>query len=384
MGSISARTTQEKRDNGVVIRPMADGDRRTVRRIVRATFPAVVRGLFAFAGHTLVAERDGVPVGAVVLRLARVRLGERKVPIGVVSWVCVAPHAQGAGIGTQLIRAGIAFLEGQGVSRIYANIHGDNAESARRFAAAGFRPLPAGALWWGYGIHAVRVAALTGHLFDVGYVLWQRPEPEPGKQPRKGGDGVVRTLVAHVPVCFLALVRMTVPGMWDWAMLGRMIVVLWALIVFRHLAQRFASRMLEWRGRYRIWESGFLPAVLTALAAGLVLPVTGAYYPRATAWRYEEHRRELGIVGLAGAWSVIGLTLAGVAAGALWEAPQVLWWVRWVEELGAVFLLANTVLPVFPFLSYDGVRILRYSSVAWTVTAGAALAVAIVAVAGLP
>jgi len=91
------------------------------------------------------ARRDGRTLGSFVLSERTVyvpALGHRLRPPGVYGWeLFVEPAARREGIGTDLIRAAVAWAgERPGVERCSALVAPDNRPSRRAFAAAGFRP----------------------------------------------------------------------------------------------------------------------------------------------------------------------------------------------------------------------------------------------------
>jgi GNAT superfamily N-acetyltransferase len=95
--------------------------------------------------RVVLAGRDGRAVGSFVLssRPVYVPALERRLrPPGVYGWeLFVEPAARGEGVGTDLIRAAVAWTgEQPGVERCSAFVAPDNRPSRRAFAAAGFRP----------------------------------------------------------------------------------------------------------------------------------------------------------------------------------------------------------------------------------------------------
>lgn len=356
------------------IRPMNDDDRPAVRGIVRRAFPTLIRSSFGFGSHTLVHEADGLVTGGIVLRFFHLPSGRKA---GLVSWIFVDPVTQGQGTGTELLREGCSVLEANGCEELFANIAGDNMASSRLFAAQGFGQLSAGALFDTYGLGAFPVAANTQHAFDPGYCLWRRPAQS---APARPVLQLFSTLVLHIPVVLLYLLRVLGGGNFDSGMVYRLSAVLAGFIVLRQFSTWLVARTAGLRLRYRMWESGFTFSFLVAPAFGVIMPMPGGLYPRPADRSSRNLTRTLaaasaaGLVSIAAVGVIASLAMAG-DAGSL--DPVAVAWLVWVRRVAVAFLVVDGILPIYPFDAFAAARIRRWSVPAWVITAALSLSAAL-------
>lgn len=358
------------------IRPMRDEDRPAVRAVVRRAFPVLLRSSFGFASHTIVAERpaqDGkrTIAGGAVLKLFSLPSGRRA---GVVSWIFVDPEYQRLGCGDKLVESGLSFLEAQGCVEVFASIAADNTSSSRLFHARGFSPLTPGELFDSYGLGAFRVIGHTQHVFNTGYSLWRRPPQQSVPRPVLQ---FLTTLVLHLPVVVLYLLRQTTLRGFDAAMAYRLGAVVAGFIALRTGVSWISARAAGISLRYRMWESGFPLGALVAVAFGVLMPVPGSLYPKERGWIYGEWARTLAGVSAVGlvvtsAAGLIAVFLSGSGVSAAFLA-----WLIWVRRVSVAFLLVDGVLPIFPFDAYAANRIRRFSLPLWVVCAALSLSVSI-------
>ena len=103
-------------------------------------------GFLAKGGFVLLAERDGELIGYATVAISPVgetlmpdtwRTGER---VAEVETLCVAPHARGAGVGSELLDRIDAELEAEGVRDVLIGALVTNTDAIRLYERRGFRP----------------------------------------------------------------------------------------------------------------------------------------------------------------------------------------------------------------------------------------------------
>lgn len=350
---------------------MQDNDRPRVREIVRRAFPVLVRSSFGFGSHTLVYEEAERVCGGIVLKMFPLPSGRTG---GLVSWIFVDPASHGQGIGTQLLDEGLALLEANGCTHLFANIAGDNTASSRLFASRGFRELSAGALFDTYGLGALGIIGKTQHLFDTGYALWRRP-PQP--RPQRPSLQLLSTFVLHIPVALLYLMRSVRLSGLEPVMVYRLSAVIGGLILLRLAATWGAARIAGVNLRYRMWESGIPLGMLVSAGFGVIFPVPGSLYPREPDWSFRAYSRVLALASVAGILAVAAA--GGIAAFGMQmvEAPAAVGWLVWVRRASVALLVVDGVLPIYPFDAYAANRVRQYSTPAWVILAAFSISAAL-------
>ncbi len=153
----------------MIVRAEREGEEAAIAAIHRAAFGGeyeaeVVAGLRA-GGHafaSLVAERDGAVAGHVMMSAMEAEIDGRTVPIALLAPLAVTPEAHGRGLGSALVRAGIAAARDAGRETIVLM---GNPAYYRRF---GFTPAASGALGAPY-VALDPAAALAGQAGHIRY-----------------------------------------------------------------------------------------------------------------------------------------------------------------------------------------------------------------------
>ncbi len=351
-----------------------------IRSIVRRAFSPFVRISFHVTPNTLVAVDEGRVCGAVILKTVDSRNNRRT---GIVSWIFVDPDYSGLGVAAHLRDAALDALAANRCTRIVANIDRDNTNSTNLFAAAGFRAMGPGALFSIFGPGVIRIMRHTMHILDPGYALFVKDPADSGQVqtnlPTRPVLQLLATLVLHIPIVMLLLLRLLEKPQWSPLLTYRLAAVVAGLLLLRSGAMWMAARYRGIAVRYHMWESGFLLSIGAAGLFGFLMPVTGALYPEGTFWSAREFRGPLATMAVAGLASVSAATLVSIWASNTFSDPQVLAWVWWIRRAGAWFLLTDGLLPMYPFSAYNAARIYRWSRSAWVLTAGFSVAVAIMA-----
>lgn len=145
------------------IRPAERSDLLAVHRIERASFPQPwpFQAFEGFLGQPgfLVADRASTVAGYVVADAVQ----SHGRPLGHVKDLAVDPACRRGGIGTALLRRGLAALAAQGARRAKLEVRASNAEARRLYRQFGFEPRRVLPRYYADGENAlVLVADLTG------------------------------------------------------------------------------------------------------------------------------------------------------------------------------------------------------------------------------
>jgi ribosomal protein S18 acetylase RimI-like enzyme len=351
------------------VRRMYGGEERAVRDLAGRVFSMPESAFFSPPPHTLVAERDGYLIGAVVPKVFAL---PNKRWYGAIFWLMSDPQACGLGVGGRLVEAACEYFEERGCPEAFACVEGYNTSSSNLFAARGFTILSPGEQLRRYGLSGT--FALWIKMFrlgaDVGHYLWARPgatRPDyPGLQWWAG------TLLLSVLVFLLAEWRGTlVEGLEPVMVLGAASAIV-ALFGLREAAMRLVA---FWQGlsvRHRVWEAALPLSAAVALALGLFFPIPGSVYPRSLVWRYQDLLPKLGSIAFAGALAVLLFTW--VTWGLLrlgGPSPEIALWLHFGHGAGQMLALFDVLLPFSIFVSFNGRRVWDWSRPAWAVLAAA-------------
>jgi hypothetical protein len=192
---------------------------------------------------------------------------------------------------------------------------------------------------------------------------------------------LVASLVLHIPIVMLLLLRILESSQWSPVMTYRLSAVVAFLILARLSAMWSVARYRGIAVRYHMWESGFLLSAGVAGLFGFLMPVTGSMYPKEALWSVREFKGPLASMAVAGLMLQAVIVLAAVWATSVVSDPRALAWLWWIRRAGAWFLLTDGLLPMYPFTAYNAARIYRWSRTAWVISAGFSLAVAVVSMA---
>lgn len=342
------------------VRPMLAEEKKAVTAVMRRAFSPLQQLFFAWKGRTLVAERDGQILGAVVLETFRLSGGRKG---GIVLWIFTDPAVHGQGAGQALAESAVAYFEAEGCTDMFACVEGYNTSSSKLWATRGFGILSPGAQLRRYGLGVLPMWWHTFHFIDLGHFLWTRP---PAEQPDSPALQWWGTLIANILLTWLALWRQH--GFQEFRPLYLLAAPLWLLLFFgaRTLAMFVTAKAQGMTLRYRAWESGFPLGVLIALVWGGFYPVPGSVYPTTDRWRYREWLPKLGPVALAGLLPALLLSWGLWALGRFGDlsaAMQV--WRNTGMLIGANLSLFDTLLIFFPLASFNGRRVWDWKPWVW-------------------
>ncbi len=372
--------------HGLRVRPLADGEERSLARVMRRSFGGLAALLFTTGKAAFVAEADDRIVGGVTLGAFEIGDGRRG---GVVKWVFTLPEARGQGVAALMLDEAMAWFDAQGVTDAFTCIEGLNPGSSNRFAERGFAPLGFTEQVRRYGARLPRVWWHVNHVVDVGHLLWVKradvgadgaPDsaaPAAPEAPARGYGAFAATLAVHA---FFGAVMLARRGQSvDLAAVAQVALAVAVVIGVRTAAMALAGRALRLRLRYRAWETGMTLTGAIALLFGGLFIAPGGLYPRARTWSLRELGPRLAVVSGAGVAAVLVLgwaaqLLSGWSAVAGAAAP-VLFYAR-------LLLLFDVLLPFFPMTAFAGRRVWEASRVAWAVAALGTVALWVVSLIG--
>lgn len=362
-------------NDALEIRVFQPGDAPELRQIVRQVFSLFERISFHITSNTLVAVDHGRVVGAVVLKFLETGSRGRT---GIVSRIFVAPDYTRRGVGARLRDAALDVFSDNECAHVLANIDRDNTNSTNLFVAAGFDPMGPGSIVSIFGFQSIRILRHTAHILDPGYALFIRRGKASTPVATQPGLQLVASLVLHIPIVMILLLRILESPQWSPVMTYRLSAVVALLTLARLSAMWLVARYRGIAVRYHMWESGFLLSAGVAGLFGFLMPVTGSLYPKESFWSVREFKGPLASMAVAGLILPAVMVLGAVWATSVVSDPRALAWLWWIRRAGAWFLLTDGLLPMYPFTAYNAARIYRWSRTAWVFTAGFSLAVAVV------
>src|SRR5215204_2899896 len=122
----------------ISVRRMREDETGAARSLAGLAFSRPENVYFSPPPQTLVAERDGRLVGAVVPKVFA--LPDRR-RCGGIFWLMTDPQARGLGVGGRLVEATLGYFEEHGCREAFACVEGHNTSSSNLFVARGFAVL---------------------------------------------------------------------------------------------------------------------------------------------------------------------------------------------------------------------------------------------------
>jgi Zn-dependent protease/GNAT superfamily N-acetyltransferase len=353
---------------GLVVRQARPGDDRAIWEVAK-TLSIIERYYFYYltyrrqAASAWVAEEAGRIAGCVIPIVTTIA-GEKA---GLVGGIFVDRRAQGKGVGKALAGAALQRFREEGCQTYYVLVDRYNSSSWNMFLHQGFEPFPFDQQLRTLGWGMVSLWRASGYLFEPGTFIL-----------RKGGRK--REHASELGDRWHLLLAWLGSSVILWLGLGRtgplaaplsaaVVAGVTGLSIWAHeLSHRLVAGWFGLKTVFRVWESGLLfSALLALLGVTPFYPSYGSTFIAQEDWPYPRHPRKLGPVHAAG--PLVSLLLALAFLGLFRRGEQL--GVAWFQAAGGAGALLNYLLvlfnliPVFPFGSFDGQKILRWSRPVW-------------------
>ena len=331
----------------LTFRPMEPGEAAAVLRIARRAFTGLESLWSSKPKCAIVAVLNGQIAGAVQYKILH---GGGKT-IGYFAGAFIAPEHQNQGIGGALYRAAASHLWAQGCDALSAIVKDDNVGSWKLFLQNGFSRVSLPVLLRRFGLVGTAKQYLCtpfciGGGMDYYAAFRETPAAPVSQDKRQGGSG------CRLLIYLLANLLLFLPALFH---LGRQWPLYLAALLFLlggGALAGYLSTLFSGRGwQFRMTGGGGVICAAVNLIG--LLPMTGNWYPQ----HYENtpaFRRDMGLTALAG-WLFL-LLVVGFAS--LWPAELPL--LHALRTIGANLMLFR-ILAFYPFESFGGQRVLRWS-----------------------
>ena len=367
----------------IIIRQMQPGEEKSILGIMRRAFPFFIQLTFSSAmirsaKQVLVVCVDGDIKGGTLLKTFDL---PGDVKGGVVDWIFTDPSGRGLGLGARLMDASFDWFDQVGCDQIFAIVEGFNTNSSNLFARRGLSILTFKEQFQRFGFPGIlKVWLKTFHIFDLGHFLW-------GKPPQANADSpsvqLASALLLNMIIAFLVVFRASIADP-DWGTLT--ILPLWVLILLglRNSLMLLVAKIQALPLRYRLWETGFVISFILMLIGGVFAPIPGSYYSKEKVWNYNRIKPQLGKIALAGSLPALLISLTLFFLGRFLPLSSILENVL-ATGFRAAFVIAvvDTLIPFFPFVSFNGRRLWDWNRWIWGLMAGVIMALWIFLLLGL-
>lgn len=342
----------------IMIRPLQTGDRKSLRQLFRRSFnwlklpflPAHPPGFVAIQGEHI--------CGGIVVNIFPRSEGRG----GSILALATAPEVRGQGVGQRLVEAALDYLQDHGCCQILTCVEGHNTSSSQQFATRGFQVLSLGQQLRIYGWRLPYVWYKTGHLGDLGHLLWCQGVDHPPDRVEPAwlisglGNGLVMALI---------LWRRESADFLNWPDLALVVLLVAGIVWLREAGMAGVAR---WRGiatRHYGWESGSLIAIPIALVFRGFFPVPGNRYPAQAVWRYRDMRSQLGWIALGGIIPVL-LLIYGCSWGLRLDLSEPARdWLQLAYITARLLVGWDALVPFFPFNCFNSRRLWQWHPGIW-------------------
>jgi GNAT superfamily N-acetyltransferase len=364
----------ENNTPAIIIRQMQPGEEKSILGIMRRAFPFFIQLTFSSAmirsaKQVLVVCVDGDIKGGTLLKTYDL---PGDVKGGVVDWIFTDPSGRGLGLGARLMDASFDWFDQVGCDQIFAIVEGFNTNSSNLFARRGLSILTFKEQFQRFGFPGIlKVWLKTFHFFDLGHFLWGKPPQATDDSP---SVQLASALLLNLIIAFLAVFRTSIADP-DWGTLT--ILPLWVLILLglRNSLMLLVAKIQTLPLRYRLWETGFVISFILMLIGGVFVPIPGSYYSKEKVWNYNRIKPQLGKIALAGSLPALLISLSLFFLGRFLPLSTILENVL-ATGFRAAFVIAvvDTLIPFFPFVSFNGRRLWDWNRWIWGLMAGVIMA----------
>ncbi|MDG5816118.1 GNAT family N-acetyltransferase [Chitinispirillales bacterium ANBcel5] len=354
----------DTRDNDTVIRLMREDEKKATRKVLFRAF-GWFQGVFSsFTPYTFIALKGNEIVGGAILDLFTL---PNRGKIGKVSWIFTDPQARGLKLGQRLTEKALEFFGEEGCDEQIAAVEGNNTSSSKLFATRGFDIISPGAQFRRYGGWTFLMWLKMFHYMTPGVFLWARPVAQKRDSPALQWTA---TLVLNLIIISL-IYSLTNQG--DFAPLVYYCVSFALLLGTRQIAMQITAAIINYRVRFRIFESGFPLSFMIAILLRGFFPVLGNVYPAEKVWKYSENIPQLGKIALSGIL-IVALPIFGVWSYAQQSGTSNMF-IHSFISIGIFFLIFDLLLFFFPFSGFNGKRLWDWNKFLWALLSFFALVV---------
>lgn len=334
----------------VVIREMKCGEQKEIAKLGRKTFSPVEGIFIGKPKNAMVADYDGKIIGGIIYK--KINVGSKSVAY--IEEAFVDSNYHGFGIGKKLYNETFDYLWKQGVSAITALVKDDNISSWKLLINNGFKRV---SLWQiqkeigflGLAKHYIQTPFPVAIGMDF-YIKGQDNDIQEKK------NSPISFLLANIlllsPLCLQMFFSIGNQFERKFSSFLAYITLLLLFIGCRYIGALFNKE--KWK--FRLNNGGsFLPILLSLF--GCTFLMNANWYPD----RYEktdEFKRKLALPEIF-KWLVFSFL-------PLLSLTQILY-LKMLGQLSCYYLIFMAI-PIYPFESFGGGRIYRYSKKIWAIT----------------
>ena len=315
-------------------------------------------------GGTLVAEYDAGIVGAVSMKIQRIK-GELA---GFVDALVADKEHRGKGIGTSLVEHAVSWLEERGCKTIYATADRYNSPSWNTFVHKDFSVYELPQQLRDLGLSFLRLWLVEFHFLGYGTFFLRKKQ---GFNKSSETGEAWHLAAAVLGVSFAWWIQPLIKGA-PMLLFPLLFAVIVMSILGHELSQRLVCRKFGLEATFKAWGSGILLNLLFGIGGGF-FPVFGSTYVRQIDWKYKP-KDKIGIMFAVG--PVVSLVFALVFWFLYGFSGHEL--VRSSARVGYILNLMIVVFNLLPIQGaggfvWDGKKILDWNRNAWLLLFAAAL-----------
>lgn len=327
----------------LTIRKMEPFEAALVKKVARGAFGGLEQFFVGSSKEAMVALIDGNIVGGIILKY--IVCQDQK--IGYFDTAFIAPAHQGKGIGGALYQKTAQYLWEQGCTALSALVKDDNVGSWQLFLNNGFSRVSMKEAFSQLGFGAMLLHYFAAPVFAANGMEFYLALKDGEAHPKKSGSVV--EIFLYLLANAVLLLPMAVRSQTGFvSFLFSYLTLLSGGVLFGY----FGSLLSGQKWRFRLNSCGAALVGLIHLLGGLY-PMIGNWYPP----KYENtaaFRRNAGITALFEWGFFLVLTAAAVFLKGYFGVFEPF------VSLGAIFLIYR-ILAVYPFESYGGGRVYRWS-----------------------
>jgi len=274
----------------VFVREMLPDEKEAVEKLFARSLGIVDRIVFGLSfesaqnsakkqnGGTLVGEYDGRIVGAVTMKIQRMK-GELA---GFVDALVADKEHRGKGIGTSLVEHAVTWLEERGCKTIYATADRYNSPSWNTFIHKGFSVYEIPQQLRDLGLSFLWLWLVEFHFLGFG-TFFLRKKQGLHKSYETGEAWHLAAAVLGVSIAWW--IQPLIKGV-PLLLFPLLFAVIAISILGHELSQRLVCRKFALQATFKAWGSGILLNLLFGIGGGF-FPVFGSTYVKQIDWKYK-------------------------------------------------------------------------------------------------